>query len=397
MRERGMAGMERALALVDMAVMQSSPAGSCVRTIVNGLAWRSPVEIWTAQCDLPDMASVTVHSVPAASRPVLLRYVTFHARVARRLSIWLKRRSGAVVQATQGQFVGAEIVYAHFCHGAYLASLDWRAQWRSLRFWARWATHAFNAWRERLAFEVAQCVVVPSQGLKRELLAHYRLPASHIEVLANPVDVAKFARPDDFDVAAARRASGVPQGRIVLSFMALGDFERKGLGILMDAIAGLAPGERAKLSVLVIGGQPSEIAAFQARAQGLSLQDHFVFVGLHKDVRPYLWQSDMFAFPSLYEIFSLAILQAAAASLPVLVSQGLYGAEEFVRDGVNGWAPPREPGAVREVLRNVVAQTVDLAAMGREARQSVMPYEQAVFCRRWAALYARFGVHADVG
>ena len=385
------------IAMVDMAVAQGSPAGSCVRAIVTGLDWVSPLSVWTAQCDLPAAPAVEVHAVPAATRPVIARYVSFHARVARRLSSWLVgRKQPTLVQATQGQYVGAQIVYAHFCHGAYLRSMDWRHQWRSARFWARWATHAFNAWRERLAFEQAQVIVVPSRGLARELQSHYGLPSDRIEVLANPVDVARFARPADFDVAAARQQAGLPVDRIVLSFMALGDFERKGLGLVMQAMAQLPVAQRDALAVLVIGGQASEIAEFQARAQALGLGAQFVFVGLQKDVRPYLWQSDVFAFPSLYEIFSLAILQAAAAGLPVLVSAGLYGAEEFVEDGRNGWMPAREVAPIAEVLSRVVTQREALPAMGQAARASVMQYEASVFCRRWSDVYARFGVQTRV-
>lgn len=385
------------LALVDMAVTQGSPAGSCVRTIVTGLEWVSPLTVWTDQCDVPAASGVGVHIVSAINRPVLGRYMIFHARVARRLSIWLGRQHRRVlVQATQGQFVGAQIVYAHFCHGAYLRNMAWRTQWRSLRFWARWCTHAFNAWRERLAFEQAQCIVVPSRGLQRELQAHYRIPAERIEVVANPVDVARFARPDDFDVPRARRQSGLPDESIVLSFMALGDFERKGLGLVLQAMADMAPTQRDVLAVLVIGGQPSEIAEFQARAHALGLRAQVVFVGMQKDVRPYLWQSDVFVFPSLYEIFSLAILQAAAAGLPVMVSEGLYGAEEFVVPGRNGWMPRRATPEIREVLTEIVRERARLPELGAEASASVMQYEQAAFCRRWSALYARFGVQTRV-
>ena len=57
---------------------------------------------------------------------------------------------------------------------------------------------------------------------------------------------------------------------------------------------------------------------------------------MQSDVRPYLWSSDVFVFPSLYETFSLVTYEAAASGLPIVVSQ-LYGVEDLLRDGDNGF------------------------------------------------------------
>lgn len=387
---------KRYLAVIDMAVSVTSPAGSCVRAIVCGLRSSRSVDLFSSEWDAAASAGgVSYHAVHAPSKPVLLRYLVFHARVASMLRAWLKGRSRGqtLVQATQGQWVGADIVYAHFCHGAYLPSLWQQAQWRSARFWMRVCTHAFNAWRERLAFECAAVVVAPSQGLKRELMAHYGLPSDKIEVLPNPVDIERFARPADLNRTELRHQCGADDGDVLMAFMALGDFERKGLDLVLKAMARFNRGAKGRLRLVVIGGQPAEIAEFQHRAKKLGVADQVRFVGMQKDVRPYLWAADVFAFPSAYEIFSLAILQAAAAGLPVLVSQGLYGAEEFVEPLVNGWVVPRDVAGVEAALQDMLGKTPEgLMQMGDQACATVQQYAKESFVRRWQALYRRMGL-----
>lgn len=78
---------------------------------------------------------------------------------------------------------------------------------------------------------------------------------------------------------------------------------------------------------------------------------------MQSEVRSYLWATDAYVFPSAYEIFSLAVLQAAAG-LPVLVSEHLYGAEEFIRDGDNGWVVSRTEEGVTEGLARLITAAI---------------------------------------
>lgn len=377
------------LAVVDMAVERKSPAGSCVLAEVRGLAKSFDITVFSDSCDAASESGVTWVRVALPTKPTLIRYLAFHLMVPLRMALWrLKGGNAAWVQTTQGQLPGADLVYAHFCHAAYL-----KGAWRSstvtgLRRWARWLNHVWNAWYEGRAMRVAQLVVVPSLGLQRELTAEYPEVAARIVRIANPVDIARFARPPEFDRGAARHDLGLDDVELVLSFMALGDFARKGLGLLIEALGGLAEADRRTLKFVVIGGQPSEISFFKAEAARHGVAERLLFVGMQSDVRPYLWLSDAFAFPSAYEIFSLAILQAAAAGLPVLVSARLYGAEEFVEDGENGWVVERDVGGVRGGLLRMLADRHRMSKMASASASAVMQYSQGAFEERWHALYS---------
>jgi glycosyltransferase involved in cell wall biosynthesis len=322
--------------------------------------------------------------VRAPAGPVLLRYVVFHLAMPLHWLAWRLRGGRAdCVQATQGQLPGAAICYAHFCHRRYLRQQWHQSSGAGLRRAARWAVHRFNATCEARALRRARWVVVPSRGLAREIAAEYPHAVAKLRVIANPVAIEHFARPDAFGRAAQRAELRLDDTQLVLGFMALGDFERKGLGLLIAALAALPEAQRAGVTIVVIGGQPGEIAEFAASAAGLGVADCLRFVGLQRDVRPFLWACDAFAFPSIYEIFSLAVLQAAAAGLPVMVCDGVYGSEEFVVDGHNGWSIARSHAAIVAWLARVAAARAALPAMGRAATQSMRPYARDVFQARW--------------
>ncbi len=376
------------LLVADMSVARASPAGSCVLAEVQGLCEEFDVQVVSSRLDIPEAPGLTWRRVALPARPVLLRYLVFQFLARQEIKKAMAAARPALVQATQGQFVGADICYAHFCHGAYLAGAWSASPVRGVRRLGRWLTHVFNAERERAAFYRARRIVVPSAGLARELPAQYDGIGDKIEVIANPVDVVRFERPKVFDRNSIRSQCGFDAGQRVLCFMALGDFSRKGLGLVLEAIAALAPSVRPRARLLVIGGRPGEIedARRQARHRGVETFVHFT--GMQSEVRPFLWSADAFVFPSAYEIFSLAILQAVAAGLPVIVTRGLYGAEEFVIEGHNGWFVERNADDVRAAIERIIALPGDdLQILSEQAGASVRRYRVEEFRRRWRELY----------
>ena len=380
-------GLRPRIAVVDMAVVAGSPAGSCVLAEVQGLATQFDVTVFSERFEPAELSGVELVRVRAPDRPVLFRYVAFHLSVPMHHLLWRLRGGRAdCVQATQGQLPGATICYAHFCHRAYLRTHWHKSAVSGPRRWARFAMHRFNAWCEAAAIARARLVVAPSAGLARELVAEYPACAAKIRVVANPVATAHYARPPAFDRPAARHRLGFAPRQIVLGFMALGDFSRKGLGLLLEALAASPQAQRDTLRLLVVGGRAGEIAEFEAMAAGLSLGAGVQFVGMQQDVRPFLWACDVFAFPSAYEIFSLAVMQAAAAGLPVLVCDGVYGSEEFVVDGRNGWSIAREPRALAAWFERLLVERDRLPRMGVAAAASVQAYDLKTFQARWSSL-----------
>jgi glycosyltransferase involved in cell wall biosynthesis len=81
--------------------------------------------------------------------------------------------------------------------------------------------------------------------------------------------------------------------------------------------------------------EPDYFAELQALIRELNLSDRFHFAGGITNLREYLSGADIFVLPSRSEGFSNAIVEAMAASLPV-VATDVGGNPEAVQNGING-------------------------------------------------------------
>lgn len=369
------------IAVFDLSVTRNSPAGSCVLAEVMGLADQFDITVFSDRFDNERPDRVRWVRVPLPQKPVFLRYMVFHllAPIALRRHIREKGAAPALIQATQAQFIGADICYAHFCHRAYLRH-QWKLQnAKGLRRLARWVVHTYNAAAERRAFLRAKQVVVVSLGLQRELLATYPFLEGRVSNIPNPVDVAGYVPLADFDKAAVRGSLGLTAEQRVLCFAALGDFERKGLGIVLSAMADI---QDTSIRLVVLGGNKGEIAQFKARGSCLGITDRVVFAGFQKDIKPYFWALDLFVFPSLYENFPLVVIQAMAAGLPVVVTR-LHGVEEYAEHGSNAWVVERDPESVRQAILDALQDRDRLRAVGENARRTATRYDRKAFVDAW--------------
>ena len=255
---------------------------------------------------------------------------------------------------------------------------------RGLRGAFRWLDHKLHAWMENFTYPRAKYVVVPSRGLARELRAEFPYIDTKLTVLPNPINLARLQRPEAFDRTALRAQLGLEDNDLVALFVALGQFERKGLPLLMQALG--TPGmERIKL--IVLGGESDLIARYGEQAGKLGLGNRVKFVGMQSDVRPYLWASDVFVFPSLYETFSLVTYEAAASGLPIVVSH-LYGVEDLLQDGDNGYLIETSVAGVRDGLQRFLELSPESRyAMGQRARQAASSCSEEHFIDAWRSFY----------
>jgi glycosyltransferase involved in cell wall biosynthesis len=251
----------------------------------------------------------------------------------------------------------------------------------------RWLDHALHALTEPWVLRRARWIIVPSAGLKRELSTEYPFVARKISVIPNPVDLESFQRPPDFDPQALRRQLGVDERRLMVVFIALGHFERKGLPLLLEALA-CVPNDPWKL--IVVGGTREIVSEYEKRTVALGLTDTVQFVGYQPDIRPFLWSSDLFAMPSRYETFFLAALQAVAADCPVLVTR-LNGIEEYLNSSNALIVTPDVPSIVDALQRFRSQSPLERQAFTNNAHRAAQAYGLEEFAHAWRLLYRRIG------
>jgi len=372
------------IAVFDYFLTRNNPIGSCHLAMLRALATEHDFTVFSVEFENPWPQKIRWVRVPAPKRPLALLFVVYHL-MAPLCYLFYRLRGGAkfdLVQALESNLVFADLLYSHFCHRMYLKHHWSKSGARGLRGWFRWLDHQLHAWMEGFTYPRAKHVVVPSSGLARELKTEFPFIENRLTVLPNPISLQRLEMPGGFDRQAFRRGLGMEDEDLVGLFVALGQFERKGLPLLLQALPGTG-----RVKLIVVGGEPDLIARYEQEAARHQLGNRVKFVGMQTDVRPYLWSSDVFVFPSLYETFSLVTYEAAASGLPIVVSQ-LYGVEDLVKDGENGFLIETSAAGVREGLERVLRLSPDArAAMGREARLAASVCSEDNFVEAWREFY----------
>ena len=139
--------------------------------------------------------------------------------------------------------------------------------------------------------------------------------------------------------------------------------ERKGLGVITEALEMLGPGNREVLWIGPVRAQP--MAVIRAEAAGITFPGR----ASPQEVTQALSRSHALLMPSLREGLPFAILEALAAARPVLASQ--VGAVDEVLARGGRLLPPGEPGALAESIRSWEEDRLFVQAMGAAARAEV--------------------------
>jgi UDP-glucose:(heptosyl)LPS alpha-1,3-glucosyltransferase len=200
-----------------------------------------------------------------------------------------------------------------------------------------------------------------SHGVASELRRHY--PEIDVTITPNGVDVDRY-RPDADVRAAVRAEHGVRDDEVVALFVG-GDWERKGLGVAVDALARTTE----PVQLWVVGSGPR--ARFERRAAELGVDVRFF--GARPDTERFFQAADVFVLPTLYETFSLVAYEAAACALPV-VAPRVHGVDELVGADEAGLLVKRDPISVAAAL-SLLARDPDLRRrLGREGRRRAAAY-----------------------
>jgi glycosyltransferase involved in cell wall biosynthesis len=165
----------------------------------------------------------------------------------------------------------------------------------------------------------------------------------------------------------ARARFGIPAAAVAVAIVGAVS-ERKGLAPLLEALAGIGPGE-VDWRLYVAGDGPDR-GRFEARTDSLGLRDRVRFVGTlaPPDVERLLVASDLVAVPSFVEGLPYVILEAMACALPVVASD-IYGVAEAAPHGDTALlVPPGDVDALRQALLALMLDPDRRRELGARAR-----------------------------
>jgi UDP-glucose:(heptosyl)LPS alpha-1,3-glucosyltransferase len=208
-------------------------------------------------------------------------------------------------------------------------------------------------------------IIAVSGGIKKNLVKHCGVEPDEISLIPNGVDPDNFTRYDKEKCREEiRNKYGIQKDNVVFLFVGSHD-KVKGLLPLLHAFSRL---EGTSARLIIVGEDKHLIASYRDKVKELDLENKVFFAGAQKEVARFYHAADAFVLPSFHEGSSLALLEAMACGLPVLVTD-TGGAEELVRDGVNGFVVPAPPRIddLEKNLRKILDKKERLADMGAES------------------------------
>ena len=296
-----------------------------------------------------------------------------------------RRRPARIVHTTCGYDLQADLVSIHFCQKRWI-SFNSALQVRSLRDRAALQLSRIYSVLERLQLRSrhVRLLLPVSRAIGEAARETHGTSVPQI-VLPNAFDESRF------NIAARQRYResvrlelGFGEDLTVFAFTSYGHYRRKGFWLIVDALRILQ--RRKDLRLLVIGGSPPNLDRLKRDLCKIfpSFLQVIVFVGLTDHVERYLAAADAFLFPSYFEAFCLAEIEAAAMGLPLLVTRH-PGTEMIVRPGKNGLFLEADPGDIADKMQKFAAKqfVFELPEVGEALTRQE-------FAQRVASIYESF-------
>jgi len=247
-----------------------------------------------------------------------------HVNMAERLSLF---RKSAVVVACHA--LGIPVVL--HLHAAQLHHF-YRKLPRPLQGLTRWV------------FSLPASCLVLGSAARQFVTEELQVPANRVEVIINGVPKPSHQR---------RVAGQNPVQRVLF----VGNLsERKGVSDLLQALA--LPGfDTSRTQVTLAGG--GDVAAYQAKAEQLGIQDFVRFAGWsdQQQVAQLMAQADVLVLPSHDEGLPLVILEALANGVAVVCTP-VGEIPSMLTDGANArFVPPGDAAGIAAGLQHVLKDT----------------------------------------
>ncbi len=203
-----------------------------------------------------------------------------------------------------------------------------------------------------------------SQRGKRGLIAK-GIEKEKVDVVPVATDISRFE-------ALERKPSHQP---VIVSIGRL-NWE-KGMDVLMNALPEVLKSVP-NAKVQLIGSGPEEVL-LKEKVKRLGIESAVEFLGSQEDVRPFLQTASVYVQPSRYEGWGIAVIEAAAAGVPIVMTDVGCAGEVIVHQKSGLIVPPQDIAQLAQAMIQLLQNPKQAAAFGIEARKAaqVLPgFEQ---------------------
>jgi glycosyltransferase involved in cell wall biosynthesis len=229
---------------------------------------------------------------------------------------------------------------------------------------------------DRMALKKFNALAAVSDAVAQRLLA-FGVPAEKVKTIANGIDVQIFERGEPLP------ALSVGAGKVV-GVVARLDLQ-KGFEYLLRAIRELC--NIYALKVVIVGEGPDR-KAIEDMVKEYGLQSNVVLAGQQSDMAGVYAAMDIFVLPSLNEGLPMTVLEAMAASRPVIATR-VGAIPSVIQDGENGLlVDSKDVAGLRNALARLLSDSDLCRRMGDRAHDWVgRNYTSEVMALKYRQLY----------
>lgn len=245
---------------------------------------------------------------------------------------------------------------------------------------------AYGVFLER-SLKSADHVITVSESMKREILQV--IPDLSISVLYNGLDIRGFGTGFEIEQQSVRRKFDLPEEFI----LAVGHLERhKNYLRLVEAIARLR--ERgSSCNLLIIGNDRGERKAIEERINTKKLSRNVKILSNLSDfeVQCIYKLCTMFVFPSSYEGFGIPILEAMAASRPIVLSDIPVFRE--ITENQGAYFNHNDTEAIASVMEKVLSSSADRKRLIEYGNRRVHAFSFSSLAKQLEGIYRSLIAH----
>ena len=178
-------------------------------------------------------------------------------------------------------------------------------------------------------FKRAKGIIVPSDGVKADLIGNYSAATEKVRTIYNGIDLESLKKSAGEKIPFQKNCPWIITACRLTS--------QKDFVTLLKAFRIIRDAAPVKLFILGEGELKDDIRRLSCE---LKVNDDVIITGFQQNPFPYISMADVFVLSSFYEGFGNVIVEAMALGVPVVATDCPSGPKEIIKNGENGFLVP---------------------------------------------------------
>ena len=219
--------------------------------------------------------------------------------------------------------------------------------------------------------------VAISADIEHYLISVLPRKLQQVYLLPNAIDVQRFQKPENHINSSNKN---------ICKLISIGRLDKnKNHQLLVDVVSILK--NRSFPVHLEMIGEGDQRKNLESKISNLRLDSEISLLGMRENVQENLWDSDIYVHSAITEGFGLTLLEAMAAGLPVVCTDG-KGNRELILEAENGFMIwERDPELLADKIEVLINDKKLRETMGRNARTFAEKFRIDEYCVKLLILY----------